>query len=144
MQGFKTNIEKDTVENTNFRKVLYTGKHQQLVLMSLKAGEEIGEEIHKNTDQFFRIEKGKGKCVVDGNEYSIHGGDVLVVPAGAKHNVINTDKKEDLKLYTIYAPPHHKDRLVRATKEDAENNEEEFDGHTTEMSKTMAEHIDRV
>lgn len=137
MKGFKSDIEKDTLENKNFRKVLYTGKHMQLVLMNLKAGEEIGEETHKDTDQFFRIEKGNGKCLVDGHEYRVHDGDVLLVPAGAKHNVINTDEKEDLKLYTLYAPPHHKDGLVRATKEEAEKKEEKFDGKTTESKEKV-------
>lgn len=132
MKGFKTNIEKDTTENKNFRKVLYSGHHLQLVLMSLKAGEEIGEETHKGTDQFFRIESGSGRCVIDGNEYAIKDGDVVIVPSGAKHNVINTNNKEDLKLYTIYAPPHHKDGIVRTTKEEAEKHGAEFDGKTTE------------
>ena len=137
MKGFKSDIEKDTLENKNFRKVLYTGKHLQLVLMSLKTGEEIGEETHQDTDQFFRIEKGTGKCLVDGHEYRVKDGDVLVVPAGAKHNVINTDAKEDLKLYTLYAPPHHKDGLVRATKEEAMKKEEKFDGKTTESKEKV-------
>jgi mannose-6-phosphate isomerase-like protein (cupin superfamily) len=137
MKGFKSNIEKDTMENKNFRKVVYTGKRLQLVLMSLKAGEEIGEETHQDADQFFRVEKGKGKCFVDGHEYRLHDGDVLLVPAGAKHNVINTDSKEDLKLYTLYGPPQHKDGLVRATKEEAEKKEEHFDGKTTETSRAM-------
>lgn len=137
MKGFKSNIEKDAVENKNFRKVVYTGKRLQLVLMSLKAGEEIGEETHKDADQFFRVEKGKGKCFVDGHEYKLYEGDVLLVPAGAKHNLINTDNKEDLKLYTLYGPPQHKDGLVRATKEEAEKKEEKFDGKTTETSKAM-------
>jgi len=137
MKGFNSNIEKDTLENKNFRKVLYTGKHLQLVLMSLKAGEEIGEETHKDGDQFFRVEKGNGKCFVDGHEYPLQEGDVLVVPAGAKHNVINTDNKEDLKLYTLYGPPQHKDGVVRATKEEAEKKEEKFVGKTTETSKAM-------
>lgn len=135
MKGLKSNIEKDTVENKNFRKVVYTGGHLQLVLMNLKAGEEIGDEIHKNGDQFFRVEKGKGKCFVDGHEYRLHEGDVLLVPAGAKHNVINTDNKEDLKLYTLYGPPQHKDGLVRTTKEEAEKKEEKFDGKITEANK---------
>lgn len=134
MKGFKTNIEKDSIENKNFRKVVYTGPHLQVVLMSLGEGEEIGEETHKDTDQFFRIESGSGKCIIDGNEYQVKDGDVIVVPAGAKHNVINTNSEEDLKLYTIYAPPHHKDGIVRATKQDAEDKEEEFDGKTTERS----------
>ena len=134
MKRFKTNIEKDSIENKNFRKVVYTGPHLQVVLMSLGAGEEIGEETHKDTDQFFRIESGNGKCIIDGNEYQIKDGDVIVVPAGAKHNVINNNSEEDLKLYTIYAPPHHKDGIVRATKQDAEDKEEVFDGKTTERT----------
>jgi mannose-6-phosphate isomerase-like protein (cupin superfamily) len=132
MKGFKSNIERDTLKNRNFRKVLYTGKHMQLVLMSLKAGEDIGEEIHRDNDQFFRFEGGTGKCVIDGNKYNVKNGDVVIVPAGAKHNIINTNSKEDLKIYTIYAPAHHKDGVVRATKEDAEKNSPEFDGKTTE------------
>jgi mannose-6-phosphate isomerase-like protein (cupin superfamily) len=129
--GFKSDIEKDTIENNNFRKVLYTGKNLQLVLMSLKPDEEIGEEIHNDNDQFFRFENGKGKVIIDGNRYKVKNGDAVIVPAGAKHNVINTGKDE-LKLYTIYAPPHHKDGILRATKQDAESNKEEFDGKTTE------------
>jgi mannose-6-phosphate isomerase-like protein (cupin superfamily) len=132
MKGFKSNIEKATLENNNFRKVLYSGHHLQLVLMSLKAGEEIGAEIHKDNDQFFRFEGGSGKCVIDGNEYSVKDGDVIVVPAGAKHNIMNVDSATKLKMYTIYAPPHHRDGIVRATKEDAESNEAEFDGKATE------------
>ena len=132
MKGFKTNIEKETMVNNNFRKVLYSGNHLQLVLMSLKAGEEIGEETHKGIDQFFRVESGSGKCVIDGNEYAVKDGDVVIVPSGAKHNVINTDSKEALQLYTIYAPPHHKDGIVRTTKEEAEKHDAEFDGKTTE------------
>lgn len=137
MKGYKTNIEKDTTENQNFRQVVYTGKHLQLVLMSLKVGEDIGEEVHKDTDQFFRFESGSGKCFIDGHEYRVKDGDVIVVPAGARHNVINTNPKEELKLYTLYAPPHHKDGLVRATKEAAEENEEAFDGKTTERAATV-------
>jgi mannose-6-phosphate isomerase-like protein (cupin superfamily) len=132
MKGFNSNIEKDTLENNNFRKVLYSGNHLQLVLMSLNAGEEIGEEIHHDNDQFFRFESGLGKCIIDGNEYNVKNGDVIVIPAGAKHNIINTDGTSELKMYTIYAPPHHKDGIVRATKEDAINNEAEFDGQTIE------------
>lgn len=132
MKGFNTNIEKDTLDNNNFRKVLYTGKHSQLVLMSLKPHEEIGMEIHSGNDQFFRFEKGQGRCVIDGNFYDVGDGSVIVVPTGAEHNVINTSDSEDLKLYTIYSPAHHKDQIVRATREDAMSNEEEFDGITTE------------
>ena len=132
MKGFNTNIEKATLENANFRKVLYTGKHSQLVLMSLKPLEEIGMEMHLESDQFFRIEKGEGKCIIDGNEYTLKDGVVIIVPAGAEHNVINTSATDDLKLYTIYSPAHHKDSIVRASKEEAEANEAEFDGVTTE------------
>lgn len=131
-KGYNANIEKDTIENTNFRKVLYTGKHSQLVLMSLKPGEEIGMEVHEDNDQFFRFEKGEGKCIIDCNEYILADGSVIIVPAGAEHNVINNSATEDLKLYTIYSPAHHKDGIVRATKEEAEKNEAEFDGVTTE------------
>jgi len=132
MKGFKSNIEKDTIANSNFRKVLYTSKHSQLVLMSLKPNEEIGEETHPDNDQFFRIEAGRGKCVIDGNNYKIKDGDAIVVPAGAKHNIINEDDEAELKMYTIYSPAHHKDGIVRATKEEAEQHEVEFDGTTTE------------
>jgi len=132
MKGYTANIEKDALENNNFRKVLYTGKHSQLVLMSLKPKEEIGMEVHEENDQFFRFEKGQGKCVIDGNEYDLTDGVVVIVPAGAQHNIINTSVDEDLKLYTIYSPAHHKDGIIRATKEEAEANEAEFDGATSE------------
>jgi len=132
MKGFNANIEKDTLENNNFRKVLYTGKHSQLVLMSLKPKEEIGMEVHPDNDQFFRFEKGAGKCVIDGNQYEVSDGSTIIVPAGAQHNVINISEAEELKLYTIYSPAHHKDGIVRATKEDAVAREAEFDGVTTE------------
>jgi len=132
MKGFNTNIEKNTLTNKNYRQVLYTGKHSQLVLMSLRPGEEIGMEVHPENDQFFRIEKGEGKCLIDGNEYKLGDGVAIVVPAGAKHNVINTSEDEELKLYTIYSPPHHKDGIVHPTKEEAEAQEAPFDGITTE------------
>jgi len=132
MKGFNANIEKDTLENNNFRKVLYTGKHSQLVLMSLQPKEEIGMEVHEDNDQFFRFEKGQGKCIIDGNEYEVADGSAIVVPAGAEHNIINISEEAELKLYTIYSPAHHKDGIVRATKAEAEANEEEFDGVTTE------------
>ncbi|MEA1929303.1 MAG: cupin domain-containing protein [Patescibacteria group bacterium] len=132
MKGFSQNIEKLTKGNDNFRKVLYTSKHSQLVLMSLKPGEDIGAEVHEGNDQFFRIDEGEGKCVIDGNEYELTDGTAIVVPAGAEHNVMNTSQAEDLKLYTIYSPAHHKDGIIRATKEGAEANEEDFDGQTTE------------
>ncbi|MFA5840711.1 MAG: cupin domain-containing protein [Candidatus Paceibacterota bacterium] len=132
MKGYNANIEKDTIENTNFRKVLYTGKHCQLVLMSLKPNEEIGMEVHTDNDQFFRFEKGEGKCIIDGNEYILTDGSVIIVPSGAEHNIINTSSTDDLKLYTIYSPAHHKDGIVRATKAEAETDGPEFDGVTTE------------
>jgi len=132
MKGFYANIEKETLENNNFRKVLYTSKHSQLVLMSLKPGEEIGMETHNENDQFFRFEKGHGKCIINSNEYELKDGVAIIVPSGAKHNIINTSDTEDLKLYTIYSPAHHQEGIVRATKEEAEAMEKEFDGTTTE------------
>ncbi|HAJ44622.1 MAG: hypothetical protein UV53_C0021G0009 [Candidatus Azambacteria bacterium GW2011_GWE1_42_9] len=132
MKGFNADIEKETLENENFRKVLYTGKRSQLVLMCLKPNEEIGMEVHPDNDQFFRFEKGQGKCVIDGNEYELKDGSAIIVPAGARHNIINTSDSEELKLYTIYSPAHHKDGVVRATKAEAESDSPEFDGATTE------------
>jgi mannose-6-phosphate isomerase-like protein (cupin superfamily) len=132
MKGFNANIEKETLENDNFRKVLYTGKHSQLVLMSLRPKEEIGMEVHEENDQFFRFEKGEGKCIIDGNEYAVQDGSAIVVPAGAQHNIINVSETEGLKLYTIYSPAHHKDGIIRITKEEAMANEAEFYGQTTE------------
>jgi mannose-6-phosphate isomerase-like protein (cupin superfamily) len=132
MRGFNANIEQATIDNTYFRKVLYSGKHNQLVLMSLKPKEEIGQEIHAENDQFFRFEQGQGKCIIDSNEYLVSDGSAIIVPAGAEHNIINTSETEDLKLYTIYSPAHHKDQIVRITKAEAEANDEEFDGKTTE------------
>lgn len=132
MKGFATNIEQATLENTYFRKVLYTGNHTQLVLMSLQPNEEIGLEIHAENDQFFRFESGTGKCIIDGNEYVVEDGSAIVVPAGAEHNIINTSSTQELKLYTLYSPAHHKDAIVRITKAEAESNDEEFDGVTTE------------
>jgi len=132
MKGFNSNIEKDALKNENFRKVLYTSKHMQLLLMSLKPNEDIGEETHPNIDQFFRFEAGNGKCIIDGNEYVVGNGDVIVIPAGSKHNVINTDSIKELKMYTIYGPPNHKDGIINATKKDSEKNDVKFDGKTTE------------
>jgi mannose-6-phosphate isomerase-like protein (cupin superfamily) len=132
MKGFSANIEQETLANTDFRRVLYTGKHSQLVLMCLQPGEEIGMEVHLDNDQFFRFEKGEGKCVIDGNEYALADGSAIVVPAGAQHNIINTSSVELLKLYTIYSPAHHQDGVVRATKAEAEADGPEFDGKTTE------------
>lgn len=131
-KGYVRNIEELTVENDTFRKVLYTAAHCQLVLMNLKPHEEIGMETHTKGDQFFRFEEGNGKVIIDGNEYEVKNGDAVIVPAGAAHNVINTSDTHPLKLYTIYAPPHHKDQIIRTTKEEAINDAPEFDGNTTE------------
>ena len=119
MKGFVINIEKETRANENFRQVLYTSKHSQLVLMSLKPREEIGMERHPDNDQFFRFERGRGKCVIDGHEYEVSDGVAVVVPAGAEHNVVNISETEDLKLYTIYSPAHHQDGIVRQSKTEA-------------------------
>jgi mannose-6-phosphate isomerase-like protein (cupin superfamily) len=132
MKGFKNDIKKNAIANTNFREVLYTAKNLQLVLMSLKPQEEIGMEVHKECDQFFRFENGTGKCIVEDTEYLIKEGDVIIVPLGARHNVINTSSSADLKMYTIYAKPNHRDGVIRKTKKEAEDNEEQFDGKTTE------------
>ena len=133
-KGLCINLEKTTLKNDNFRKVLYTGHYSQLVLMSLKPKEEIGKETHIDTDQFFYFMNGKGKCIVNGNEYEVSDGFALFVPAGAEHNVINTMKNHDLKLFTTYSPPEHKDGIVRKTEADAENpaNQESFADYTTE------------
>jgi mannose-6-phosphate isomerase-like protein (cupin superfamily) len=130
-KGFHTNIEKDTLANKNFRKMLYTGEHMQLVLMTLKPDEEIGMETHPDIDQFFRFEAGTGKAIINGNEYKVTDGDSIIIPAKSEHNIINTGKNE-LKMYTIYAPPHHKDGVIFKTKEEAEESKEKFDGKTTE------------
>ena len=132
MKGFFLNIEQEALANTNFRKVLYTGRHSQLVLMSLLPNEDIGSEIHADNDQFFRFEAGEGKCVIDGNEYTVSDGSVIIVPAGAEHNIINTSATESLKLYTIYSPAHHKDGIIRQTKQEAMDNEADFDGMFSE------------
>lgn len=129
-KGFKDNIEDLTTNNNNFRKVLYTGEHCQLVLMSLLAGEEIGMEVHEDNDQFFRFEKGSGKVIINETEYIVKDGDAVVVPCGSNHNVIAGN--EGLKMYTIYSPAHHKDGIVRVTKKEAEENGIDFDGVTTE------------
>lgn len=123
MNGFIENIETLTLENTNFRKVLHTGKHMQLVFMSLKPKEDIGEEVHNNVDQFFRVEKGSGKIVMNNIETVIQDGSAIVVPAGTKHNLINTSEEDDLKLYTIYSPANHPEGTIHATKAQAEEYE---------------------
>lgn len=131
MQGFVANIEKLTVENTDFRRVLYTGKYLQLVLMTLKPGEEIGAEVHDDHDQFFRIESGSGEVEIDGKRTPIKDDDAVIVPAGARHNVINTGDAP-LALYTLYGPPEHRDGVRFAGKAAADASEEHFDGKTTE------------
>ena len=132
MHGFIKNIEKLTKENSNFREVLYTGKYSQLVLMSLKPMEEIGMEVHEDTDQFFRVDSGEGKVILDGIETVVEDGFAIVIPAGTDHNVINTSETEDMKLYTIYSPAHHRNGVIHTTKEEAEADDEHFDGTTTE------------
>lgn len=132
MKGYSVSIEQETKKNTDFRRVLYTGKNSQLVLMRLQPMEEIGMEVHNDRDQFFRFEEGEGKVVIDGVEHKVKDGDAVIVPAGAKHNVVNTSKKAALKLYTIYSPPEHQDKVVRHTKADAEASPEEYDGKPTE------------
>jgi len=132
MKGYLVALERDTKKNADFRRVLYTGKHSQLVLMSLKPGEEIGEETHEDVDQFFRFEAGEGKVIIDDVEHRVKDGSGVIVPAGAKHNVVNTSKRAALRLYTIYSPPEHKDGVVRHSKREAIASEEHFDGRTTE------------
>jgi mannose-6-phosphate isomerase-like protein (cupin superfamily) len=131
MKGFVADIEDLTEENTDFRRVLYTGKYMQLVLMALQPGEEIGEETHATTDQFFRIEDGKGTVWIDGKASEIEGDDAIIVPAGARHNIVNTGD-EPLLLYTLYGPPEHRDGTVHASAADASRDSEHFDGTTTE------------
>ena len=130
MKGFVQNIEDISVENDAFRRVLYTAKNCQLVVMALKPKEEIGMEIHQ-LDQFFRVEEGTGEAVLDGVRTAISAGFAVLVPAGANHNIINTGSVP-LKLYTLYAPPNHRDGVVHRTRDEAEANNEQFDGKTTE------------
>jgi mannose-6-phosphate isomerase-like protein (cupin superfamily) len=134
MKGFVADIEEMTKENRDFRRVLYTGSRMQLVLMAIKPGEEIGDEIHKDRDQFFRIERGKGEVQIDGKTTKIKSDMAIIVPAGARHNVKNTSGKT-LRLYTLYAPPEHKDGTVHSTKAEAEKSEEHFDGKTSERQR---------
>jgi mannose-6-phosphate isomerase-like protein (cupin superfamily) len=131
-KGFAANLEGETRKNTDFRRVLYTGKYSQLVLMCLKPKEDIGEETHDDVDQFFRFEEGEGVVVIDGTKHPVKDGSGVIVPSGAKHNVINTSITKNLKLYTIYSPPEHLDKVVRKTKQEAIANEEHFDGKPTE------------
>lgn len=131
MQGFVGNIEELSEKNADFRRVLYTGKRLQLVVMTLRPGEEIGEEVHDDGDQFFRVEEGEGEVLIDGKRSRIKSGDAVLVPGGARHNIVNTGK-QSLHVYTLYAPPEHRDRTVHTTKADAEKSSEHFDGKTTE------------
>nr|WP_303717011.1 cupin domain-containing protein [Methanoculleus marisnigri] len=131
-KGFVADIEKETLKNTDFRRVLYTGKFSQLVLMCLKPGEEIGEEVHDDVDQFFRFEEGEGAVVIDDVTHAVKDGSAVVVPSSAKHNVLNASKTANLKLYTIYSPPEHQDKVVRKTREEAMAREEHYDGKPTE------------
>lgn len=132
MKGYVKNIEEETLKNENFRTVLYTAKHSQLVVMSLKPNEDIGEEVHE-LDQFLRIEEGDGVAVLDGVETEVHSDYAIVVPAGTRHNVVNKSSDKPMKIYTIYSPPEHKDGTVHVTKEDAMKDEgDHFDGKTTE------------
>ena len=126
-------IEKQTLSNNYFRQVLFTGKYAQLVVMCLQPGEEIGNEVHAKVDQFFRIEEGEATFIFEGKEkHQVKDGDAVIVPAGTYHNVTNASKKLKLKLYTIYSPPEHQDKVVRHTKADAEASPEEYDGRPTE------------
>jgi mannose-6-phosphate isomerase-like protein (cupin superfamily) len=133
MKGYCDAIEKQTTDNGDFRRVLYTGKHLQLVLMTLQPGDEIGSEVHTDRDQFFRFEEGEGVVLIDGNENAVADGSGVIVPAGAQHNVINRGSAP-LKLYTLYGPPEHQDGVLQATKADADarHHDEEWDGETTE------------
>lgn len=131
-KGFVANIEDLTAKNTNFRKVLYTAKHSQLVVMSVPPLGEIGMETHPDNDQFLRIESGVGKAIIDGNEQEFSAGWCVIVPAGSQHNIVNTSDLDELKIYTVYSPAHHRLDVVHATKADAEKDTEEFDGKTSE------------
>lgn len=132
MKWFTGNIEALTLENKHFRRVLYTAQHLQLVVMNIQPDDDIGTETHDENDQFIRIEYGQGKAIIDGREHDLKDGVAIVIPAWAQHNIINTSKVQELKLYTIYSPPHHKDGTIHQTKHDAQMNDEEFDGKTSE------------
>jgi mannose-6-phosphate isomerase-like protein (cupin superfamily) len=132
VKGFVADLDAAARKNMDFRRVLYTGRSSQLVLMRLRAAEDTGEETHHEIDQFFRIEEGEGIVVIDGIRYPVRDGSGVIVPAGAKHNVVNTSRTLDLKLYTIYSPPEHRDKVVRRSKQEAMAREEHFDGKTSE------------
>lgn len=126
MAGYVVNIEEKTLQNKKFREVLFTAQHSQLVLMSLLPNEDIGMEVHEIVDQFIRIESGEGKAVLNGEEYDLSDGMAVVVPAGTEHNIINTSAEKELKLYTIYSPPHHRDKTIHTTKQDALEDNKDF------------------
>lgn len=132
VQGFVGDIEQLVEANTNFRQVVYTAKHCQLVLMAIPVGGEIGEEVHEQVDQFFRFESGEGKTIINGIEQAVLAGWVVIIPAGTKHNIVNTSSDKPLQLYTLYSPPNHRDKVVHSIREQAEADTEHFDGQTTE------------
>lgn len=132
MKGYHSNLVTTVIENENFRQVLYTGKFAQLVMMALRPGEEIGEEIHQDHDQYFRFESGEGVCMIDGNEYKVSAGHGIFVPSGSAHNIINKSEMETLQFLTIYGPPEHADGTIHPTKEQAISSPRQFDGVTTE------------
>ncbi len=132
--GYVANIQKETLENNLFRKVLYTARHTQLVVMSIPVGGEIGMETHEDTDQFIRIERGEGKAILNAKEYALADDSVIIIPAGTEHNIVNTGTS-DLKLYTLYSPPHHRDQVWHATRAEAESDDEHFDGVTTDVTE---------
>jgi len=125
MTGYIINIEKKSLQNDYFREVLFTGQHNQLVVMSLNPSEEIGMEVHEIVDQFIRVEQGEGKAILNGEETIISAGFAIVIPAGTQHNIINTSSEKKLKLYTIYSPAHHKDKTIHKTKQEAEADRED-------------------
>jgi len=125
MKGFLINIEEKALKNNFFREVLYTSQHNQLVVMSLLPNQDIGEEVHEIVDQFIRIEEGEGKAIIEGEEKVLDSGSAVIIPAGTKHNILNTSSTKKLKLYTVYSPAHHKDKTIHKTKEDAEKDSED-------------------
>lgn len=133
MKGYITNIEQETLSNTYFRKVLYTTKQSQLVIMCIEGREEIGEEVHKEHDQFIRVEAGVATVIMNGESQKVGDGYAIIIPAGVRHNIINAGK-EKLKLYTLYCPPEHKDQTIHETKQNALESKEHFDGTTTEKA----------
>lgn len=130
-KGYVVDLERETEKNEDFRRVLYTAEHSQLVLMTIEPTDDIGEEVHE-LDQFIRVEAGEGKAVLNGQDFPLSDGWAVVVPAGVRHNIVNISEGEALKLYTVYSPPEHKDKVVRHTKAEAEAQEEHFDGVASE------------